>query len=212
MSFPFTVSAAALRNVRPFTSTEESRPILNGILIEASGAMCATNGHVLLARAPGHPDDEMPPARDVIVRLDKAVPRWAEWATVTDVDDVPTHHEVALVVKVWNEKGKVDYISAKEIPGPFPNWRAVMPRTASATASLPPVDPRYLERFAVEGCETVRFFAGKDPERPVRVVFAGRPEYVGLLMPKLCDEWSADSVPDLPSFTEHPQADTAAAA
>lgn len=204
MSFTFTVSAAALRNIRPFTSTEASRPVLNGILIESTGAMVATNGHILLARAPGHSDVEVPPARDVIVRLNKAAPKWARWATVADVDDVPTYNDVSLVVKMWDDKGKVDYIPATEIPGPFPAWRNAIPRDASAGAPLPPVDPRHLDRFAVEGCETVRFFAGENPERAVRVAFAGYPKYVGLLMPRRTDEWSMEMVPDLPRFTDFP--------
>lgn len=48
----FTVSAETLRHVRPFASREESRPILNGVCIESTGVIVATNGHRLLAVAP----------------------------------------------------------------------------------------------------------------------------------------------------------------
>lgn len=214
MPFHFTVSAAALRDLRPFTSTDESRPILNGILIESTGAMCATNGHVMLARAPEHPDAMRPPARDVIVRLSKAIPKWAEFAEISDVPDVPSvaFQEAPLVVKVWNDRGKVDYIPATEVAGPFPNWRAVMPRQASASAPLPPVDPRLLERFAVEGCEAVRFFADENPGRAVLVAFDGRPEYVGILMPRVSNHWAAGEVPPLPEFTNYPEPPAAQAA
>lgn len=211
MPFHFTVSAAALRDLRPFASTEESRPILNGILVESTGAMCATNGHVMLARAPEHPDTMRPPIRDVVVRLSKAVPKWAEFADISDVPDVPSvsFQDAPLVVKVWNAKGKVDYIPASEVAGPFPNWRAVMPRNASAGAPLPPVDPRSLERFAVEGCQAVRFFADASATRAVLVAFDGRPEYVGILMPTVSNAWTAGEVPPLPGFTDTPQAPAA---
>lgn len=210
MPFAFTVSASALRDLRPFTSTEESRPILNGILIEHTGAMCATGGHVMLARAPEHSDTMRPPARDVIVRLSKAVPKWADVAEISDVRDMPlvSVFDAPLLVKVSNAKGKVEYITAVEVAGPFPNWRNVMPRHASATAPLPPVDPKLLERFAVEGCRAVRFFAdANSPEtRAVRVAFEGRPEYVGVLMPRRSDELNTETAPPLPDFTDIPTA------
>jgi len=206
MSFSFTIPAVSLRNVRPFTSTEESRPILNGILIESTGALCATNGHVMLAVAPGADGTTSAPARDVIIRLSKAVPKWAEFAEFADVPDAPAanYADVPLVVRVSNGKGKVDYIPAVEVAGPFPNWRAAMPRHVSATAPLPPVDPGLLDRFAIEGCNTIRFYA-ENMSRAVRVAFSDRPGYVGVLMPK-SGELAAETVPDMPSFTESPQA------
>lgn len=210
MPFAFTVSASALRDLRPFTSTEESRPILNGILIETSGAMCATNGHVMLAVGPNAASVAPAPARDVILRLDKPVPKWAEFVDVPNVPDVPdsNYADVPLVLKVSNSKGKVDYIPAAEVAGPFPTWRNVMPRQASATAPLPSVDPNLLQRFAVEGCPAVRFFAdANSPEsRAVRVAFEGRPEYVGVLMPRRSDELNTETVPPLPDFTDMPTA------
>ena len=210
MPFAFTVSASALRDLRPFTSTEESRPILNGILIETSGAMCATGGHVMLAVGPNAASVAPAPARDVIIRLDKAVPKWAEFVDVPDVPDVPdsSYADVPLVLKVTNSKGKVDYIPAAEVAGPFPNWRNVMPRYASATAPLPSVDPNLLQRFTVEGCPAVRFFAdANSPEsRAVRVAFEGRPEYVGVLMPRRSDELNTETAPPLPDFTDIPTA------
>lgn len=212
MPFTFTVSAAALRNLRPFASTEESRPIINGILIERTGAMCATSGHVMLAREHAH--GETSPARDLIVRLHKAIPKWAEYADISNVPDVPdaSFQDTEIVVKVWNAKGKVDYIPASEVAGPFPNWRAVLPRNASISAPLPPVDPRLLERFAIEECETVRFFADENPGRPVRVAFGGYPGYVGVLMPMRSVEWPGETVPELPSFTDIQQAPVVPAA
>jgi len=213
MSFSFTVSASALRDVRPFASTDASRPILNGILIETSGALCATNGHVMLAIGPDAAEVAPAPARNVIIRLDKPVPKWAEFVDVPNVPDVPdsSYADVPLVLKVSNSKGKVDYIPAAEVSGPLPNWRSVMPRNASATAPLPPVDPNLLQRFAVEGCGVVRFFAGASETSAVRVAFEDRPEYIGLLMPKRSAEWGGNVTPAMPSFTEYPQTEAAAA-
>ncbi len=164
----------------------------------------------MLARAPEHLDAMRPPARDVIVRLSKAVPKWAEVAEISDVPDMPpvSGSDAPLMVKVSNAKGKVEYITAVEVAGPFPIWRNVMPRYASATAPLPPVDPKLLERFAVEGCQAVRFFADANSPatRAVRVAFEGRSEYVGILMPTRSKEWDAETVPPLPSFTDIPPA------
>lgn len=213
MPFAFTVSASALRDLRPFTSTDASRPILNGILIETSGALCATNGHVMLAVGPDAAGIAPAPARNVIIRLDKPVPKWAEFVDVPNVPDVPdsNYADVPLVLKVSNSKGKVDYIPATEVAGPFPNWRGVLPHQASATAPLPAVDPNLLQRFAVEGCEVVRFFAGATDTSAIRVCFENRPEYVGVLMPRRSAELCDDAAPDMPTFTEYPQTASAAA-
>ena len=208
----FTVSAASLRDARPFTSTQESRPILNGILIESTGTIVATDGHTMLVQAGGTADAETAPARDVIIRLDKAIPKWAEFVHI-EIPDSPAANcaDVPLVLKVTSGKGKVDYITAAEVAGPFPNWRQVLPRTASATAPLPPVNPALLDRFAIEGCGAIRMFADDNPSRPVRVAFDGRPKCIGILMPMASNTWTAGNVPELPA-TDRPPVPVAAAA
>lgn len=190
---PFTVRADAWRRVAPHVSKEESRPVLNGVLVETTGIVCATNGATMGAFAHACPDAEDRPERDVIVSLDKAPP--AKCGTIT-------FHPSGIASFV-SEGGSVEIGRATwhEIEGPFPSWRRVMPRELPALpgtstngradfapVALPAVAPGALSRFILAADTKIDdrrllCFPDANPNRAITVRVWGVPEFVGLLMP-----------------------------
>lgn len=194
----FTTNAETLRLVRPFASTEASRPILNGVCIESTGVIVATNGHRLLAVAPI--DASEPPTADTIVRLPKAVPSWADTA-VFDMPDGATDGTMGTVT-YWGKK-KTDVHPAVYVEGPYPHWRNVLPREVARNHPMPPVNGEYLSDFAAcdqSGRGEVWIAPDVHIGRAMRVEVAGRPNYVGLLMPMRADAWP--DIAPLPSVIE----------
>jgi hypothetical protein len=194
----FTVAAESLRHVRPFASTDASRPILNAICLESTGVIVATNGHRLLAIAPVGEYEGAPPV-DVLVRLPKAVPTWAEHAAI-DVPDDATDGAMGTVTYL-NNRGKQDVHPCVYVEGPYPTWRNVLPRVASRSNVLPPINGEYVGDFAACASKGNIFFApDANMSRAIRVEMAGRPNYVGVLMPLVATLW--DEITPLPALVD----------
>jgi DNA polymerase-3 subunit beta len=121
---------ADLARVIPFADTQESRPILNGVLLEMQDdgiVSVATNGHRLARVSRTERDKEapswgqliLPPdALDCAARLDDDAPVTLTW--LSHGDGMPD-------LRLWIETPTVE-IATRLIEGPYPHWRQIWPR------------------------------------------------------------------------------------
>jgi DNA polymerase-3 subunit beta len=129
-------------------STEETRPILNGVLWElapGSMAMVATNGHRLSVTRVDTTGVSTAPEP----RLDTVTVTFAEARDDTETPDVIIHpRALALVSRLPQDEEDVmvsrtrTYVGfrgagweiiTRTIPGPYPNYRAVIPQDSDRT-------------------------------------------------------------------------------
>jgi hypothetical protein len=172
-----TLSLRSLRYVLPHVSTEASRPILGGVILEPSGSIVATNGKTLVAHA--HAVSGV--TRPIIIGFPKIAAKGDTLEfTMPDTTGGP------IVARVFGERGpELETIVLREIEGPFPNWRAVFPTYDAKPVPSLGVDPELVARFHVKGSKkteavALEFFA---PESAIRVTYPERPEVAGLIMP-----------------------------
>ena len=145
-------------------STEESRPILNGIQLQrhdTHGVACATNGHALVAGRWALENDGTReivwPDGEVIVPFVKlsavgVTARAMDSAVIVltsngipDSAGVLAWHATALMGGKWGgniESGKS--VKVYPIDGPFPNWRQVVPTGDPTPAHTFGVDPNVI--------------------------------------------------------------------
>lgn len=188
MPTTFSVSSAALRLVAPHVSSEESRPILNGLFLEFGGVMVATNGHTLGAIDAAHNAPESLLLRGDWSKVAKDKGRTASdlncyaadslgWVTVTVTGET--------FVAVNQTTGNA--ITGRVCEGPYPYWRNVVPTTAPETTPAAfGVDPSLLMKFAPPGTSGPRavglYLASRD-DRAIRVTRSDAPRFVGIIMP-----------------------------
>jgi len=114
-------------------STEDTRPILNGVLWELSGEamqMVATNGHRLARYSIEVADEPVArPARDVIVPP-KAL---SQIGRIFSPDDAL---RVAVDEKQIGFRGERGVVFSRLIEGPYPNYEQVIPRDNDKTARV----------------------------------------------------------------------------
>jgi hypothetical protein len=189
--FTISLNATDIRNAQRFVTEDVSRPLLQGISVESTGVICATNGHALLAIAPDSGVNTNRPHRDVLLKFAKRIPGWATGLTLKIAENMGEH---SYVVDCTNGRGKLESIVATEIIGPFCNWRQVLPHDdlVSERHPFPPVNGEYVARFAA--CSekgSVRFAAQENAARAVRV-YLPESRYVGVLMPLHHDQCGVD--------------------
>lgn len=143
-------------------STKDSRPILNGVQIvrhDTHAVACATNGHALVAgrwalENDGTRDLEVPDSEVIVPFVKLSALGVAAKATdtafvvLTSSDDrtpgaAVTWHVSALVKARYSNAMETTgrSVTVREIEGPFPNWRQVVPQgdpTPVATFALNP--------------------------------------------------------------------------
>jgi len=186
MSHVITLSADTLRRILPHVASEDRRPTLSGVLLEASGAVVATDGHTLAA-IPGAILEGV--AADVIVRFmepRKLTAQKVERVTLTLADVSP---RASIAVALLDSYDRVIGASLAEVvEGPFPDWRCVF-RTLGERSAVQAVavDPDKLARFTANvggkkyktPAVTLDFYG---PERAAVVRWDGS-EGVGMIMP-----------------------------
>jgi DNA polymerase-3 subunit beta len=131
---------ADLARVIPFADTQESRPILNGVLLEIYPewemiSAVATNGHRL--------------ARVTHTEREKEAPSWGQLILPPDAldcaahlsDDAPvtltwlSHGDGMPDLRLWIETPMVE-IATRLIEGPYPHWRQIWPRENNQTLTV----------------------------------------------------------------------------
>lgn len=124
-----TSEIARIQAAAKFVSSEETRPILNGVCLRwGKGGMtaCGTNGHHLLETAVADPaaeSDTWPRDGEAIIQ-----PRALSFV---DPDGDPVQ------VEIWKgfirlQQGRAAMVS-RLIKGPYPNWRQVIPQRGKAS-------------------------------------------------------------------------------
>jgi DNA polymerase III sliding clamp (beta) subunit (PCNA family) len=172
-----TLSIRSLRYVLPHVSTEASRPILGGVLLEPSGVIVATNGKTLVAHA--HAVSGV--TRPIILEFPKISSKGATLEFI-----MPDTTGGPIVTRVFGERGlELETIVLREVEGPFPNWRAVFPASDAKPVPSIGVDPEIVARFHVKGTKSLEsialeFFAS---ESAVRVTYPKNADVAGLIMP-----------------------------
>jgi hypothetical protein len=187
MTEPIRIDAAALRYVLPHVSKEESRPILNGVLVERCGNIVATGGHTLCV----HRDAAQHVAEDVIVRFHRAadvIKLKVSYITL-DVSDVAgTGGQWNRTATLHAEHGTPIGVTLYDIvDGPYPAWRHVMPdRTHSSSGTLDggvlPLDPALVNRFSARDAGPV-VLRPTGSSRAVAVTYPQNENVCGLIMP-----------------------------
>ena len=173
-----TVSVPALRSVLPHVSTEASRPVLNGVLLEPAGVVVATNGKTLAA----HKFAVSGVTRPIILAFPKLPAKAAtlEFAMPDRIDIAP------IVARVLAASGlELDRVILREVEGPFPAWRNVFPASDAKPIPAICIDPELVARFVVKGGKALEsvlleFF---EPQSAVRVTYANNADFAGLIMP-----------------------------
>ena len=172
-----TLSVRALRYVLPHVSTEASRPILGGVLLEPSGVIVSTSGKTLVA----HKTAASGVTRPLIIAFPKISAKAAliEFL-MPDVTGGP------IVARVVGDRGlEIETIVLREVEGPFPTWRAVFPASDAKPVPSLGVDPELVARFHVKGAKALEsialeFFAA---ESAIRVTYPKNEDVAGLIMP-----------------------------
>ena len=210
-TFDLSLSASHVRDCLAFVGREESRPILNGVCIEPSGTLVATSGKALLAVVSPEGNTAWNPTltgagdraiahRNVIIKFPR-IPAWVEVITVKDVPALSPADPIPLVAIYANRKGRSEFVTVTETWGPYPNWRAIVPRNVTSTAPVPAFDPEVLALLALPspaGSQTVRIFASPESITGACVArWTDLPSHVAVLMPKVFRDWDA-TAPALP--------------
>jgi DNA polymerase-3 subunit beta len=145
---PYTVTLSGdaitqMARVTPFVSTEDSRPILSGVLVEfrrTETRAVATNGHrMAVARVPGHWELPSKTAKGVTtIDTPSAIlpPLALEMAAAlfarTDAVTVQWHPK-GQHIRLANDWGQ---IWARLIEGPYPHYEQVIPRENDKVATF----------------------------------------------------------------------------
>lgn len=178
MATTVTLSVRALRYVLPHVSTEASRPILNGVLLEPAGVIVATNGKTLVA----HKFAYSGVTRPIILAFPKIAAKADTLAFTMPETDIPS----PIVARVLAASGmELERIILREVEGPFPNWRNVFPASDAKPVPSIGVDPELVARFYVKGAKSLEsialdFFA---PGSAIRVSYPKNDDVAGLIMP-----------------------------
>jgi hypothetical protein len=177
-----TLSVRALRYVLPHVSTESSRPILGGVLLEPCGVIVATNGKTLVAHAHA--------VSGVTRPLILAFPKIAAKGDTLEFTMPEADSSSPIVARVLASSGmELERIILREVEGPFPNWRNVFPASDAKPVPSIGVDPELIARFHMKGKSlesiALEFFA---PESAIRVTYPKNDDVAGLIMPVRVNE------------------------
>ena len=173
-----TLSVPAIRFVLPHISTEASRPILNGVLLEPAGVVVATNGKTLAA----HKFAVSGVTRPIIL----AFPKLPAKAATLEFAMPPVDSREPIMARVLAASGlELDRVILREVEGPFPNWRNVFPASDAKPIPAIGIDPDLVARFVVKGAKELEpvlleFF---DAQSAVRVTCPNNADFAGLIMP-----------------------------
>lgn len=199
-----------------FSSSKDVRYYLNGVAIQPAaqgGAyIVATNGHLLGvfydAKAQASASVIIPNSRDLV----KA-------CTMTKSEAkkgghrLLCHDGISATVYADGMDRIVYSESISLIDGRFPDWTRVVPRTIQEYATVPAVNPGYLERFTEVAKSvnstypSVRIYSGETPDDGVAVL-TDRPDFVGVLMPMKKGHDSEDMPDWLPQTATEPALET----
>jgi len=167
-----TLSASAVRFALPHVSKEASRPTLHGIHCEPSGVISATDGKTLLM----HSNACTGLTRPVILSVPK-LPAKTDSLTF----DLPASGPI--MARALDHRGvEVGAVILREVEGPFPNVRGVLPSNDPAPLTTISVDPALVERFAIKdaGPVVLEFFGDMSA---IRVSYTRHEGIAGLIMP-----------------------------
>ena len=167
--------AQALDRAALFIATDDSRPVLTGVMMRFSPdglTLAAADGHTLLVTTiPAMPDGVTGEAR---VILPGATAK--EWAKAIRRDRrQPLSPDIAVRgagdVHTLTLKTATGQQTADAIPGQFPAFEQLIPDDAEADGSLFAVNPHYLERVgrALKHSVIARVYS-TSPSNPIKVV------------------------------------------
>ena len=173
-----------LKHVMQFMSAEESRPLLQHVLVEKNGTMVATNGHCLMAIAPDQPT-VLP--RAVLIgfpHIKKSDIRESDVVEMQLPNDEPKS-DTPVVATLKHEAAVRRYIVLMDgNASDYPNWRNALPAEDKwdVTAPVPSLNALYLSRFATDLVGRIKLISQGHPERAVRVVTSNS-RHLGIVMP-----------------------------
>ena len=200
--FTVTVSAAALRRVSAFVSSEAFRPVLHGVLLEPSGILVATDGYTMLVERNAiviDPDAPAIPSRPVLLRVPASLLRGKVHTITFTVTEYAPEYAVEIQAESRFSNGMTAAkVFTEELAGPFPNWRQVLPAGQRPDANVPTLDARLLGRFSFNGKDRtpVTLTAGANDGAAVLVSFSSLlPDTFGLIMPCQGNEPAVREVP-----------------
>jgi hypothetical protein len=168
-----TLSASAIRFALPHVSKEVSRPILNGIHCEPSGVISATDGKTLLM----HSSACTGFTRSVILSVPKLPAKTDSLTFELPADGGP------IMARALDRYGReVGVVVLREVEGPFPNVRGVLPSSDPAPLTSISLDPALVERFSIKdaGPVVLEFFGDTSA---IRVSYFRHEGIAGLIMP-----------------------------
>lgn len=190
------INASALLRILPFVSTEGSRPVLNGIYLDPSGCIVATNGHILGCEGSAH---TVRSEKGVILDVSsKTVIAFLKAATKgsKDTDEWVNIEGDGSVYTLASVDGSV---TAATIEGHYPDWRQVVPTgdlpADKETGLAPRVDrvgfnQAYLKRFpASKFTGSLCFRFPENNKRATVVLSSEFPGFFGLIMPLKVDHY-----------------------
>lgn len=182
-----TILADALRFALPHVSTEERRPILNGLLVEPSGVICATNGHSMLAYRHAATGATAP----VILAFAKPteVTKKAVHSITLEVPEADANGNVRAVTGIVATvrdmfEHPIGVTLVDIVEGPFPYWRQVFPRPDQEAVSTDYIgfSPAVAARFN-KSSDKPYHMTLYGPQRAVVVQWAHDGNALGLWMP-----------------------------
>jgi hypothetical protein len=164
--------------------TKDIRYYLNGVLVEASGAIVASDGHRLLAARCEADSD--PDARDVIIPVE----------AVKQAISAKQPH----VTLEGNKLGNVEFAP---IDGTYANWRSVVPAELSPPDDL--ADVQFNASYVGDFGKVAKILTGAAEKMSLKaakwdkasgvfgaILFAGREDVLGVLMPLRSDVEAPD--------------------
>lgn len=182
-----------LKAVQPFISKEETRYYLNGIGIDPSGVLIATDGHRLGAIKPveffGKCDMFILPADSIkkILSVKPDTKHLPLYVTLDPVAKTATIHHGATA----DNRMVLASFPMTPIDGTFPDWRRVIPKDeAFEKPAHAGFNANYLSAFASLG-EHLKLKLNSDPKGPS--VMQGNTsewEALGVLMPMRTDDFA----------------------
>jgi len=110
------VNANHYRAAQAHQSKEETRAVLNGVLLAKNGDIVATDGSSLFLAKQSISGNR--PDEDIILYLDKTVPTKAEWMIVD------TDNGIVEYIGIGRVLGNI-------VEGPFPDYAVVLPADAT---------------------------------------------------------------------------------
>lgn len=200
-SIQFEVRAEALLAASHFATKEESRPILQGILIEKAGpnaCVVGTDGHTMLAYCYGRDGDvkDNGPETDLILVAD-----WRRLKVKSlTVPAACFRRGVGpgeWQILTYGRNGAENILNAREVEGPYPQWRQVMPREDELGGAIGAIELNLglAARFAKSFGERANLTFLGDPKRALVVRNGNEPNMLGLWMPKQLDDRVNGSLP-----------------